>query len=66
MATHKGIFKPTNPNKYKGDPTNIIYRSWYPVIKFEFNVTDFPTDADSNTMNEWIKRQWQRRAGIIK
>lgn len=25
--TYKGIFKPKNPQKYKGDPTNIIYRS---------------------------------------
>lgn len=24
---HKGFFKPRNPEKYKGDPTNIIYRS---------------------------------------
>lgn len=23
----KGRFKPKNPNKYKGDPTNIVYRS---------------------------------------
>ena len=23
----KGIFKPRNPQKYKGNPTNIIYRS---------------------------------------
>lgn len=27
MATLKGKFKPINPSKYKGDPTNIIYRS---------------------------------------
>jgi hypothetical protein len=27
MATYKGFFKPKNPKKYKGDPTNIIYRS---------------------------------------
>lgn len=27
MATYKGVFKPLNPQKYKGDPTNIIYRS---------------------------------------
>lgn len=26
MAT-KGFFKPKNPQKYRGDPTNIIYRS---------------------------------------
>jgi len=27
MATYKGKFKPKNPQKYKGNPTNIIYRS---------------------------------------
>ena len=25
--SYKGYFKPRNPGKYKGDPTNIIYRS---------------------------------------
>lgn len=24
---HKGYFKPRNPAKYRGDPTNVIYRS---------------------------------------
>jgi hypothetical protein len=27
MKTYKGRFSPKNPQKYKGDPTNIIYRS---------------------------------------
>lgn len=27
MKTYKGFFKPKNPSKYKGDHTNIIYRS---------------------------------------
>lgn len=29
MATNykQGFFKPTNPSKYRGDPTNIVYRS---------------------------------------
>jgi hypothetical protein len=27
MKTYKGFFKPKNLNKYKGDPSNIIYRS---------------------------------------
>lgn len=27
MAKYQGFFKPKNPQKYKGDPTNIIYRS---------------------------------------
>jgi len=27
FSKYKGLFKPKNPKKYKGDPTNIIYRS---------------------------------------
>ena len=27
MKTYKGKFSPKHPEKYKGDPTNIIYRS---------------------------------------
>ena len=27
MNTYKGKYTPQNPKKYKGDPTNIIYRS---------------------------------------
>lgn len=27
VKTYKGYFKPINPKKYRGDPTNIIYRS---------------------------------------
>lgn len=27
MKLYQGCFKPKNPQKYKGDPTNIIYRS---------------------------------------
>jgi hypothetical protein len=27
MKYHQGKFKPVNPEKYAGDPTNIIYRS---------------------------------------
>ncbi len=27
MKTYKGRFTPQNPKKYRGDPTNIIYRS---------------------------------------
>jgi TnsA endonuclease N terminal len=29
--THKGRFRPLNPQKYKGDPKNIIYRSGWEV-----------------------------------
>ena len=27
MNTYKGYYKPKNPSKYLGDPTNIVYRS---------------------------------------
>lgn len=27
MKTYKGKYRPQNPHKYKGDPTNIVYRS---------------------------------------
>jgi hypothetical protein len=27
MKTYKGLFKPKNPSKYVGNPSNIIYRS---------------------------------------
>ena len=33
MKNYKGVFKPKNPQKYKGDPTNIIYRSLW-ELKF--------------------------------
>ena len=26
-SRYKGLFKPTNPTKYRGDPLNIVYRS---------------------------------------
>lgn len=38
METYKGKFKPKNPEKYKGDPTNIIYRSLWErkcMVKFD-------------------------------
>lgn len=27
IVSYKGFFKPKNPQKYKGDPSNIVYRS---------------------------------------
>ena len=27
MSTYKGRYRPSKPQKYKGDPTNIVYRS---------------------------------------
>ena len=34
--SYKGRFKPTNPEKYKGDPTKIIYRSMWEFKFFRF------------------------------
>lgn len=33
---HKGRFRPKNPQKYKGDPTQIIYRSLWEFKFFRF------------------------------
>lgn len=34
--SYKGRFKPNNPEKYKGDPTKIIYRSLWELKFFRF------------------------------
>jgi hypothetical protein len=34
--SYKGRFKPKNPEKYKGDPTKIIYRSLWELKVFRF------------------------------
>lgn len=36
VLAYKGRFKPTNPEKYKGDPTNIVYRSMWEFKFFRF------------------------------
>jgi hypothetical protein len=36
MAYYQGKFKPKNPQKYKGDPTNIIYRSGWELKLFNY------------------------------
>lgn len=36
MAYHQGFFKPNNPHKYKGDPTNIVYRSSWELRLFGY------------------------------
>jgi hypothetical protein len=39
--SYKGRFKPNNPQKYKGNPTNIIYRSlWELRLMRYFDSTD--------------------------
>jgi len=39
MAKYQGYFKPRNPRKYKGDPTNIIYRSrWELLVMSRFDI----------------------------
>ena len=38
---YKGKYRPTNPKKYKGDPTNIIYRSlWERKFMFYCDLND--------------------------
>lgn len=44
--TYKGLFTPKNPQKYKGDPTNIVYRSLWEKKVMEW------LDTNSNII-EW-------------
>lgn len=44
--TYKGWFTPKNPQKYKGDPTNIVYRSLWEKKVMEW------LDTNSNII-EW-------------
>tara|TARA_B100000508_G_C11458590_1_gene278016 strand:- start:1601 stop:2431 length:831 start_codon:yes stop_codon:yes gene_type:complete len=38
LGSYNGYFKPKNPEKYKGDPTNIVYRSrWEAVLMRELD-----------------------------
>ena len=36
MAYYQGLFRPKNPQKYKGDPTNIVYRSSWELKLFAY------------------------------
>lgn len=47
----QGKFKPVNPTKYKGDPTNIIFRSSYELKFMEY--------CDLNeSINEWRSEEF--------
>lgn len=47
---YKGKFRPINPSKYKGDPTNIVYRSrWELMVMSNF-------DLDKNVL-EWSSEE---------
>jgi hypothetical protein len=49
----KGRFRPKNPHKYKGNPTNIIYRSSYELKLFRY--------LDLHPSIEW----WQSEEVVI-
>jgi hypothetical protein len=60
MRSHKGLFKPRNPGKYKGDPSCIVYRSSWElrvmqhldtnpnILEWMSDVTERNTDGRPN------------------
>ena len=50
MKTYKGKFTPKNPKKYKGDPTNIIFRSLWELRVFKW------LDENTNIL-EWSSEE---------
>lgn len=49
--SYKGIFKPSNPKKYKGDPNNIVYRSLWERKMMVY------CDLNENVM-EWASEEF--------
>jgi hypothetical protein len=49
--SYKGFFKPTRPEKYRGDPTKIIYRSSY-ELKFMIYLDQHPY------ITEWASEEF--------
>lgn len=50
MKTYKGVFKPRNPIKYKGDAHNIIYRSRWELVFMKW------LDENSDVL-EWASEE---------
>jgi len=49
--SYKGYFKPKHPKKYKGNPTNIIYRSLYELKLMAY------LDKNTNVL-EWASEEF--------
>jgi hypothetical protein len=65
MATNKGRFSPRNPQKYKGDPTKIIYRSgWECRVMIYFdrneNVLEWSSEEVIVPYKSPIDGKWHR------
>ncbi len=62
---HQGKFRPKNPAKYKGDPTNIIYRSSWELKLFSYldshpNVLKWASEEFSIPYISPIDGRWHR------
>ena len=52
--THKGFFRPKNPEKYKGDPRNIVYRSsWERIMMNWLDTREDVLDWSSEEKAIW-------------
>ena len=64
-SAYSGKFKPKNPHKYVGDPTNIIYRSsWECRFMHHFDVSDWCINWSSEELVvpyiSPVDNQWHR------
>lgn len=65
MAYHQGYFRPTNPSKYRGDPTNIVYRSSWELRLFMYldnhpSVTSWGSEEVIIPYKSPIDGRWHR------
>ena len=57
--SYKGKYKPSYPQKYKGDPTNIIYRSLW-ERKFMVYCDNNERNGYSNNRNHYQRKNYGR------
>ena len=63
--SYKGFFKPVNPRKYKGDPTNVIYRSSWELRCMKYfdhnpNIVEWASEETFVPYKNPVDGKWHR------
>ena len=63
--SYKGFFKPVNPSKYRGDPTNVIYRSSWELRCMKYfdhnpNIVEWSSEEMFVPYKSPIDGKWHR------
>ena len=63
--SYKGFFKPVNPSKYRGDPTNVIYRSSWELRCMKYfdhnpNIVEWASEETFVPYKNPVDGKWHR------